>query len=263
MPFELRRVTCLIGPFGSGKTELSIGLALQAARLLDSKSGAAPSAARGRVLLADLDVLKPYFRSRDVKSPLDDAGVRVLAPAGALAQSDLPVIPAEVRGAIVRQDMQIILDVGGDPVGARALGSLSDVIARAPHDVLLVLNRNRPFMDSSAGVIAYAREIERASQLAITGVLSNTHMLDETTLDEISWGLELARDVAAALNVGVRGVGVPSALAGLLAGRDDLPPLMAIDRQMKPDFLGGIVLASNPSRTLRQGEPHASARNRS
>ena len=236
--FTLRRVTALVGPFGAGKSELAIGLAQWAARQA-VPAGAAPR----RVALADLDVIKPYFRSREVVTSLRAQGIGLIAPAGALAQADLPILTPELRGTVSRGDTQLILDVGGDPVGARALGSISDVVGATDYDLLLVLNRNRPFMDRLDSVIAHVRGIAEAAHLSFTGVIANTHMMDETTLEDIEGGLVLARAVAAALAVPVRLLGVPQALAGALAGRTDLPPIVAIRRHMLPEFLGGLVLA--------------------
>lgn len=249
-PFRMRRVTALIGPYGSGKSELAIGLATQAARALTGHPEWT------RVALADLDVLKPYFRSREAGQRLRESDVDLIAPAGALALADLPIIPAEVRGALARSDRMVLLDVGGDPVGARALGSLSDLMRAADHDLLLVLNRNRPFMETLAGVIAQARQISTAAQLPITGVVSNTHFLEETTLEDVFGGLDLARQVAAALGVEVRLLGVPEHLAGELGEQPHLPPRMVIRRLMKPEFLGGVVLApSSPPQPLTGSRP--------
>ncbi|HCF62376.1 MAG TPA: hypothetical protein DFS52_30840, partial [Myxococcales bacterium] len=133
MAFQMRRVTALIGPYGSGKTELAIGLALSAAQRKTS--------AWKKVVLGDIDVLKPYFRSREAGDHLKHQGIELLAPAGALASADLPILTPELRGNVARPDVQMVLDVGGDPVGARALGSISDVVGASDYDLLLVLNR--------------------------------------------------------------------------------------------------------------------------
>ncbi len=227
--FERRRVTALVGSYGSGKTELVLGLAA-AARQSDKPT-----------LIADLDVLKPYFRSREAGQRLAALGVTMLAPEGALANADLPIIPHQVRSAIGREDLQVFLDVGGDPVGARVLGSLSDVLGRASCDLFLVVNRYRPFSDTFERALEQARFIANAAQLPITGVISNTHLLDETTADDIDYGLDVARPLATALGVAVRLLGVPASLLPHFAKRDDLPPLVAIHRQMLPEFLGGVV----------------------
>lgn len=230
---SLQPVTALVGPAGSGKSELAVSLALLAA------------GAR-RVALADLDVLKPYFRSREAAAELERAGVELIAPQGALSQSDLPILPPALRGALSRGDTRIFLDVGGDPAGARALGSVSDLIARGKHDVLLVLNRHRPFMEDAPSALAVARQIEGAAQLRITGIVSNANLGGETTERDVLWGLELAREVAAALGVPIRLLGLTEPLAERLAGRSDLPQRVVLRRRMVPSFLGGAALAPPP-----------------
>jgi hypothetical protein len=247
--FQLRRVTALVGPYGSGKTEIAIGLALWAIDQIR-----APGSSITRVALGDMDVLKPYFRSREVNDSLRQAGVGLIAPAGALANSDLPILTPELRGAVSRTDTQLILDVGGDPVGARALGSISDVVSAASYDLLLVLNRYRPFMDEPAKVVAQARSIAAAAQLEFTGVISNTNLLEETTLQDVEWGLELSREVCRELSVPLRLLAAPEEIASQLSW-PGLPPVVAIRRRMKPYFMGGVVLAPPSNQPTRGANP--------
>ncbi len=245
--FQLKRVTALIGPYGSGKSELSLALALQGVRSLGDQ-------ASGRIFLCDMDVLKPYFRSRELGMKMTEEGVQVVAPAGALANSDLPIMAPEVRGAVERSDAIVLLDVGGDPVGARALGSIADVVSVADHDLLLVLNRYRPFMESTERVLAQIAQIEGAATMKVTGIISNTNLLEETTKGDVEWGLELAREVSASLSIPIRLLAVPEGLAADFAS-PGLPPVVAIRRRVLPDFLGGVILAPRERSTSPKEKP--------
>jgi len=235
--FRLARVAALIGPYGAGKSEIAIGLAMWAAQHLAATG-------RRRVVLADLDVLKPYFRAREMAAGLEKAGVGLIAPMGALANSDLPILTPQLRATIPDERTQMMLDVGGDPVGARALGSVSDVVGAAEHDLLLVLNRYRPFMDTVEQVVEQALMISDAAHLALTGIVSNTHVMEETTGEDVRWGLDLAREVSRRLGLPLRLLGVPEHLAGAFLQQADLPPMVVVRRHMRPDFLGGVVLTN-------------------
>ena len=125
-------MTIFVGHFGSGKTEIAL-------------NGALELAAGGRaVTLADLDVVKPYFRSRSARDILSRAGIELLAPTGANVHADLPIIVPQIRSQLRDSNRRLIMDVGGDEVGARVLGSLSDVVPFDDTDCFLVLNFRRP-----------------------------------------------------------------------------------------------------------------------
>ena len=106
-----RRVTLLVGHFGSGKTEIALNSAM------DLASRGTP------VTMADLDVVKPYFRTRSARALLHEAGIELLAPEGDNIHADLPIIVPQIRSHLRQSSRRLIIDVGGDDVGARVLGS--------------------------------------------------------------------------------------------------------------------------------------------
>ncbi len=196
-----KQVTAFVGPYGSGKTEVSINYALRRRRT------------GGRVAIVDLDVVTPYFRTREVKGELERLGLRVIAPGGLISVSDLPVVPAEARGVMEDPSNVVVVDVGGDPTGSRAFGSLAGYVPGERLDVLFVVNANRPFTRTVDGILGYVREIEEAAGRGCTGLVSNTHLGGYTTLDMARQGYAVAMEAAERLGLPVAFVCVPQSLA--------------------------------------------------
>ena len=219
-----RPLTVLVGHFGSGKTEIAL-------------NGALDLAAGGEaVTLADLDVVKPYFRSRSARHILTEAGVRLIAPEGENVYADLPIIVPQVRDVLRRPHLgKTILDVGGDGSGARVLGSLRDVLPTTNIEILVVLNFSRPSTPDTAGAIAMVREIEAVARVTATGLISNTHMMEDTTPEIISEGARLAMKTGTALDLPVVAAAVHENMAASVNG--ELPcPAFILKRIVKPPF---------------------------
>jgi len=215
----------IVGNYGSGKTEVSVNLALNLAE-------------RGRrVAIADLDIVNPYFRCREATAEMEERGINVIVPRGEFHAADLPILLPEVRGAILARTDVAILDVGGDDAGARIIGSLADSISSVPHAVLQVVNERRPFTDTVAGCTKIMREIEAAARLRVTGLISNTHLMDDTDADTVAQGYALAAEVARSTGLGVELVAADrSILAGMAPARLDGTPVLGIDRRMLPPW---------------------------
>ena len=219
-----KRVTVLVGHFGSGKTEIALNGALDLA------------AAGQAVTLADLDVVKPYFRSRSARALLADAGVRLLAPEGESIHSDLPIIVPEIRNILRGSDCRMILDVGGDDTGARVLGSVADVVPTGDTDCLVVLNFRRPFTRTAEEGAAMVRAVQRVGRVPVTGLVSNTHLMDQTTVDDVLDGWRLAQETAALVGLPVVTVAVDEALRPELAADGIDCPVMGLRRVVRPPF---------------------------
>jgi hypothetical protein len=219
-----RRVTFLVGHFGSGKTEIAL-------------NGALGLAADGtKVTLADLDVVKPYFRSRAARNLLDEAGVELLVPEGENIFADLPIIVPQIRGVLGRTGTKVIFDVGGDDTGARVLGSLADVVPHDETDCLLVLNFRRPATADPDEAVAMVRRIEAVARIPVNGLISNTHLMDETTQEVILEGHQMAVETGRNLGVPVVAVAVPeSSVNGLDRSQLDCE-LIPLQRLLKPPF---------------------------
>lgn len=194
------RVTILVGEFGSGKTELAVNYALY---LKDNGYSTA---------IVDIDIIKPYFRTRENRSLLEAQGIRVIAPEGRLAHADLPVLPQNLFPALYDTSMQVVMDVGGGE-SSIALGQISSQLAAVGYEALLVVNTCRPFTSTSEGIVEAVRRIQQASQLTVSGLISNTNLADETNLPQVLKGLEITEEAARQLQVPVRAVVVPESLS--------------------------------------------------
>ncbi|NLI52934.1 MAG: hypothetical protein GX417_01260 [Clostridiales bacterium] len=200
-----RHLHIVTGHYGSGKTEFSINLALALARAGDA------------VALADLDIVNPYFCSRGQRTALEAQGVRVIASAG--GDADLPAINPAVY-ALLESGVCGIMDVGGDAAGARVLGRFAQKIQAVEHELLCVLNFNRPETATAEQAERYLRDIERSAKLRTTGLVNNTHLCGETAARDVLRGAELAQAVSARTGIPVRWHSFPRRLAGAV----DLPP---------------------------------------
>ena len=167
---RLGGVVVIVGNYGSGKSEVAINLA------------AYHRQAGLRVRIADLDLVNPYFRSREARGALAELGIEVVLPPDQYLQAELPVLSPMVAGIIRQPGELTILDVGGDNVGAMVLAALGDAFAAgAAPQVLQVVNPLRPATATHAGCLKIRREIEAAAGLSVTGLIGNANLIDETT----------------------------------------------------------------------------------
>lgn len=181
---QVRRLALVTGHYGTGKTEFAVNLAL------------ALAGAGERVMLADLDIVNPYFRSRERKRLLEGAGIRLIATSQACTDADVPAIPAELLTILEDRSVRGVLDIGGDPVGARVLARFQPKIVQEDYQLICVLNANRPEVRTAESATAYLRSIEAVTGLTCSALVNNTHLCGETTVEEICKGAELAGEVA-------------------------------------------------------------------
>lgn len=178
------RLTLVTGHYGTGKTEFSVNLALALAG-----EGA-------RVALADLDIVNPYFRSRERRELLEAAGVRLVATSQALADADVPALPAELHAVLEDRTVRGVLDIGGDPSGARVLRRYRPRILKEDYQLLYVVNAARPEVRTAERSVEYLRGIEAVTGLSCSGLVNNTHLCNETTPETVREGALLAGEVS-------------------------------------------------------------------
>jgi hypothetical protein len=179
------------GRFGSGKTEAALNYALALAYRSGFNSERASGEENGAseaVILIDLDIVTPYFRSRETADRMREQGVDVISPSVIGEQLDTPAITPQILGAIQQTDRPVVLDVGGDKQGARALGQFSKAIQERGYTMHFVVNPYRPFTDTLEGMTSSIVEIEASARLRVTDLVSNPNLIGETTIDRIIEG---------------------------------------------------------------------------
>jgi hypothetical protein len=178
------RIRIVIGNYGTGKTEFSVNYALRLA------------AGGHKTALVDLDVVNLYFRSREKQEELEAAGVRVISSSVKGRAVDLPAVPAEAVTPLQHKSYETILDVGGDQMGARTLKRYEAYFTPGQYDMFFVVNANRPETQDLAGVMAHMEAIERVSGIKITALVNNTHMVRQTSIDDVLRGQSLCQEIS-------------------------------------------------------------------
>ena len=181
----MKRVTLFCGHYGSGKTNLAVNYALGIA-------------GQGiKTLIADLDIVNPYFRTRDSQSELDKAGVKIIVSPYANSNVDVPALPDEMYAIVDDKSYHCVIDVGGDDRGALALGRLAPALnAENDFEMLLVVNFFRPLTRTADEVIAVKNEIELASGMRFSGIVNNSNLGAQTRVEDIVSTQERAKELA-------------------------------------------------------------------
>lgn len=213
--FPRKKLTIVCGHYGTGKTNLAINLAIAASE-------------KGDVTLLDLDVVNPYFRSSDYSEDLKQAGVTVHGPNFANTNLDTPSLSPAIDSALV-SDAWVIVDLGGDDVGATAFGRYSGTLS-GDYDMLYVINRSRPEVSTPEKAVRVLREIEARAGMKATGIVNNTHLKHLTDAGTIESSMGYADDVARLSGLPLLLTAVPS---GLAADFDGVEGILPVDIHVK------------------------------
>ena len=171
---EHKRLTLFAGHYGSGKTNIAVNYAL----LLASEGK--------KVCIADLDIVNPYFRTKDSARELEKAGVDLISPQFANSNVDLPALPAEAYRLVTDHETYGIMDIGGDDRGAYALGRyVPGIREEGNYRMIFVANASRPLTRTPEDALEVMREIEAACGLRFTDLINNTNLGDLTTADTV------------------------------------------------------------------------------
>ncbi len=220
-----KRIRIIIGHYGSGKTEFAVNYAM---KLADKVK---------KIAIADLDVVNPYFRSREKQELMETKGIKVISNSlGINVGVDVPAISAEVLGPIQDESYDVVLDVGGDSVGARALARYHTYFTEGAYDMFCVLNAYRPGTQNAYEAIEHIKAIEEAARAKVTGLINNTHLLRETSVDDVLNGQKLVKEVSEKLNIPIKYISTLEKVARLLP--EDLEgEIFPIKMYMREDWM--------------------------
>lgn len=212
---ESKRVTLFAGHYGSGKTNIAVNYALKL------------RADRKPVVIADLDIVNPYFRTKDSEKELTEAGIRLISSQYASSNVDLPALPQDVYSIVDNNTEYAVMDIGGDDRGAYALGRYADSLKKENnYEMFMVINMYRPLTRDVESTLEVMAEIEAACSMKFTAIVNNSNIGEETTEQDVLDSLGYANEVSKATGIPVRLTTVDEKLYNNLYGKvENLMPL--------------------------------------
>lgn len=218
---DLKRITVFAGHYGSGKTNIAVNYALKLAKT------------QKRVSIADLDIVNPYFRTKDSEEILNNHGIRLISSPYANSNVDTPALPAEAYSVIHDESVYSVIDVGGDDRGALALGRyMPDILKQDNFEMVFVINKYRYLTSTPTDTIGIMREIEASAGALFTSVVNNSNLGEETTVDDVLSSVDYAEKVSEMSGLPIKMTTVKSELYPSLQERmDNLFPIELYVRQ--------------------------------
>jgi hypothetical protein len=235
---ESYRKTIVTGHYGSGKTEFSVSLIMQLAKKLNQTSETAAIPPQSGFALIDLDIVNPYFRSREKREMLENAGINVY---GSMYETEitaeLPALGATVRTPLEDKNCRVVVDLGGNDTGALILNQFKKYFTNDDSEMFAVINANRPETATVRDVLRHLTAIEIAVGIRLSRIVNNTHMLHETTTDDIIKGNDLCKEVSATLGIPILCNCYPARIVDPAKFADLDEPLMPLGLYLRPTWL--------------------------
>ena len=218
---DFKRLTLLCGHYGSGKTNVAVNLAIHLKKQYNN------------LVVADLDIVNPYFRTKDSLDDFKKHGIELICSEYANTNVDIPALPANMYRLTTDKNLTAVIDVGGDDRGAYALGRLvPDITAEDNFNMLMVINGYRPLTPDAASTVEVMREIETACNLKFTGLVNNSNIGEETTAEDVLNSMNYAREVSELSSLPIFMTTVKAELYDEL--KDKIDDLLPMTLQAKP-----------------------------
>ena len=215
-----KRLTLFAGHYGSGKTNIAVNYALHLA------------AEGKKVCIADLDIVNPYFRTKDSAKVLETAGVELISPQFANSNVDLPALPAESYRLVQDKSIYGIMDIGGDDRGAYALGRfVPSIVQEGNYRMIFVANSFRPMTRTPEDALEVMREIEAACGLRFTDIVNNANLGHETTPEHVLEAIPYMEKLSEISGLPIFAHTAETAVAKALEGK--LTPVLPLQLQEK------------------------------
>lgn len=212
---DFKRLTLFAGHYGSGKTNIALNYAVW----LREKGLS--------VTMADLDIVNPYFRTKDSEEALNKLGIELICSPFANSNLDVPAMPKEIYALVDDHSQYGVLDIGGDDRGALALGRYApEILSEGNYEMLFVINRSRPLTRTVDDTLSVMREIEAAGGVSFTAIVNNTNLGLATTAQDVLDSVSYAHGVSEASGLPIKMTSVKQELMPELQEKiDDLFPL--------------------------------------
>jgi len=218
-----KRITIVSGHYGSGKTNIAVNLALDLRTRHD------------RVTIADIDIVNPYFRTKDSQKLLEEKGIRLICSEYANTNVDIPALPQDIYSVTDDKTQYCVLDVGGDERGALALGRVApSIVEENDYQMIYVVNMYRPLTADADSAIEVMREIEMACKIKFTGIVNNSNLGAETKAEDVLSSARYAEEISEKTNLPIMFTTAEQSLLEPLKNKiQNLYPILIQKNQVK------------------------------
>ena len=212
----MKRINLFLGHYGTGKTNIALNFALMI---------------KNNVIVYDLDIVNPYFRTLDGQDILEENNIELIASDYANTNVDCPAMNPECYRMIREKDKFAVIDVGGDDRGAYALGRFrNEILKENDYDMFLIINKYRYETRTPEETLEIMKEIEEVAGIKFTAIINNSNLGNETTKETILSSIDYAKKVSKLTGLEVKYTSVRSDLVKEVEGQiDNIRPLNLIN----------------------------------